>query len=101
MSIGYSIQALKHTNSSELRKLPPVRPTVRPYATNRYRVWKSISLYLPLVLACSPHIHAQSGALQESSSLPPVQSLYKSGMELVQHGRLDDAIQTFERGIRV
>ena len=101
MSIGSSIQTLKHTDSSELRELPPLRPRVRPYATNRDRVWRAISLCLSLVLACSSHIHAQSGALRESSSLPPVQSLYKSGMGLVQQGRLDDAIQTFERGIRV
>jgi len=102
VSYDASIQTLKYTEFSLLRKrtLAPPHQTVR-YTVNRDKLWNAILLYLFLVQPCSLHLRAQGEATQKSSSLGQVQSIYKTGMESVQQGRLDAAVQTFEHGIRI
>jgi len=101
MRLGPPIQVLRNSSNFRLRTLAPLRCIIRPYTANRDPIWNALSLCLLLLPSCSLHLRAQAGATQASSLSVPEQSLYKSGMLLVQQGRLDDAIETFKRGYRL
>ena len=60
---------------------------------------KLISFWALLFFSCLSVLAAKSPALQSNSNLAQVQDVYKAGMDLVQRGLLDEAIQTFERGL--
>jgi tetratricopeptide (TPR) repeat protein len=60
---------------------------------------KLISFWALLFITLSSVLAAESPAIRTNSNLALVQDIYKAGMDLVQRGLLDEAIQTFERGL--
>jgi tetratricopeptide (TPR) repeat protein len=60
---------------------------------------KLISFWALLFITLSSVLAAESPAIRNNSNLALVQDIYKAGMDLVQRGLLDEAIQTFERGL--
>jgi tetratricopeptide (TPR) repeat protein len=60
---------------------------------------KLISFWALLFITLSSVLAAESPAIRTNSNLALVQDIYKAGMDLVQRGFLDEAIQTFERGL--
>ena len=53
------------------------------------------------VVLASPGLQAQSLSKPIASSRPEVQQPYSEGLELVRQGRLDAAIQSFEKGLAI
>ena len=85
------------TSSSALSRL--VLRMFPPQARYTPLSQKLISFWALLFITLSSVLAAESPAIRTNSNLALVQDIYKAGMDLVQRGLLDEAIQTFERGL--
>ena len=61
---------------------------------------KSVSVGLSLALSASLGLWAQSAPMRSVSNESEVAQAYRLGMSLVKEGRVDEAISTFENGLR-